>query len=197
VYFLEKGIIFGREIGWRNKSFTNQTFDSIDPKQLIGKIPHKSNARPVCKPLIPRLQNFGATATDSQLGKEGLENEDGSKNGVGQSLADLDTAFTAIFTVELLVNMFARWWKEFFTDSWCLFDFFIVSMSLVSLGPINVPTGVLRCLRALRVLRLFARIRAVRQILDAVSQSIIPVFNSFLIMLIVTCICEWNQTFDI
>ena len=28
---------------------------------------------------------------------------------------------------------------QFWTDPWCLFDFFIVSMSLISLGPINLP----------------------------------------------------------
>ncbi len=28
---------------------------------------------------------------------------------------------------------------QFFTDSWCLFDLFIVSMSLISLGPIDLP----------------------------------------------------------
>jgi hypothetical protein len=65
------------------------------------------------------LQNFAATATDAQLGPEGLENEDGSKNSLGKSLQDLDSAFTAIFTIELLVNLFSHWWREFFSDTWC------------------------------------------------------------------------------
>ncbi len=53
---------------------------------------------------------------------------------------------------------------QFFTDGWCLFDLFIVTMSLISLGPIDLPSSILRCLRAFRVLRLFARIKAVRQV---------------------------------
>jgi hypothetical protein len=28
---------------------------------------------------------------------------------------------------------------QFFTDGWCLFDLFIVSMSLISLGPVDLP----------------------------------------------------------
>ncbi len=33
---------------------------------------------------------------------------------------------------------------QFFTDTWCLFDLFIVSMSLISLGPVDLPA---RCRR--------------------------------------------------
>mmetsp|Transcript_52361 Transcript_52361/g.109235 ORF Transcript_52361/g.109235 Transcript_52361/m.109235 type:complete len:514 (-) Transcript_52361:54-1595(-) len=134
------------------------------------------------------VANFAATATDAQLGPAGLDNSDGSKNGVGLFLQDLDSAFTAIFTVELLINMFAHWFMPFFSDMWCMFDLFIVSMSLISLGPVDLPASILRCLRAFRVLRLFARIKAVRQIISALSQSIVPVMNSFLIMGICTCI---------
>jgi hypothetical protein len=54
-------------------------------------------------------QNFAATATDSQLGPAGLNNPDGSRNGLGLFLQNLDLSFTAIFTAELLVNMFAHW----------------------------------------------------------------------------------------
>ncbi len=54
-------------------------------------------------------QNFAATATDSQLGPAGLQNPDGTRNGLGLFLQNLDLSFTAIFTAELLVNMFAHW----------------------------------------------------------------------------------------
>ncbi len=54
-------------------------------------------------------QNFAATATDSQLGPAGLTNPDGSRNDLGLFLQNLDLSFTAIFTAELLVNMFAHW----------------------------------------------------------------------------------------
>jgi hypothetical protein len=38
----------------------------------------------------------------------------------------------AIFTVELIINMYAHLLWEFLTDGWSLFDFFIVTISLVS-----------------------------------------------------------------
>jgi hypothetical protein len=58
------------------------------------------------------IVNFAATATDAQLGPMGLQNADGSKNGIGQFLVNLDMSFTAIFTMELLINMFAHWFWE-------------------------------------------------------------------------------------
>ena len=38
------------------------------------------------------------------------------------------------------------------------FDFIVVSLSLVALGPLNVPVAVIRSMRALRIARLFRRI---------------------------------------
>jgi hypothetical protein len=40
------------------------------------------------------------------------------------------------------------------------------------------------------VLRLFGRFRSLKRILAALSASIIPVLNAFLIMLIVAMICD-------
>jgi hypothetical protein len=68
-----------------------------------------------------------------------------------------------------------------------VFDLVVVSLSLVALGPIDLPISMLR---ALRVLRLFGRFRALRKILAALSASIIPMFNAFFIMLIVSMICK-------
>ena len=69
-----------------------------------------------------------------------------------------------------------------------MFDLGIVTVSLVSLGPINLPTNVMRAMRAFRVVRLFGRLRSLREIITALSISIIPVTNAFLILLLVTCI---------
>ena len=43
-------------------------------------------------------------------------------------------------------------------------DTFIVGMSLMSLIVTNEPTGIVRVLRALRVIRLFGRIRSLRKV---------------------------------
>ena len=70
-----------------------------------------------------------------------------------------------------------------------LFDAFVVAMSLVSLLLANTSTGIVRVMRALRVLRLFGRFRSLRKILSAVATAIVPVFNTFIIMFIIACIC--------
>ena len=56
----------------------------------------------------------------------------------------VNTFFTAIFTVELLVNMYAHWFRAFFFNGWNLFDMFSVSVSLLALlSPIDIST--VRC----------------------------------------------------
>ena len=68
-----------------------------------------------------------------------------------------------------------------------MFDLLVVSISLVSLIFGDMP-GVksLRILRAFRVMRLFGRLQSLRQIIAALTQSIIPVLNAFLIMMLIT-----------
>jgi hypothetical protein len=49
--------------------------------------------------------------------------------------------------------MAANLWERFAGDFWCRFDLFIVGMSLLSLGSIPIPSGIIRLLRAFRVIR--------------------------------------------
>jgi hypothetical protein len=116
-----------------------------------------------------------------------LFNPDGSPTNIKLYLDNSNLVLTVIFTIELLINMYANWMVEFFTNSWAVFDLVVVSLSLVALGPLDLPISMLR---ALRVLRLFGRFRALRKILAALSASIIPMFNAFFIMLIVSMICK-------
>ena len=116
-----------------------------------------------------------------------LANDDGSPNNVKIFLDNLNFVLTIIFIVELLTNMYSHWLVEFVTNSWAMFDLIVVTLSLVTLGPLNLPISVLR---ALRVLRLFGRFQALKKILAALSASIIPMLNAFFIMLIVSMICE-------
>jgi hypothetical protein len=76
---------------------------------------------------------------------------------------------------------------DFISSGWCMFDLLVVSISLVSMIFGNMP-GVksLRILRAFRVMRLFGRLQSLRQIIAALTQSIIPVLNAFLIMMLIT-----------
>ncbi len=127
--------------------------------------------------------------TGSQKNNE-LTNEDGSLNSDGLILDAVDTFFTSIFTVELLINMFANWFKRFVLDGWNQLDFIVVSLSLVALGPVSMPINVIRVMRAFRVIRLFGRLKSLKNIVGALTSSILPVMNAFLILLIVASICE-------
>jgi hypothetical protein len=94
--------------------------------------------------------------------------------------------FTVVFTIELLINLFCHWFREFASNSWSLFDALVVFMSLVVLGPLDFPISILR---ALRVVRLFGRLESSKKILAALSASLLPMCNAFFIMLIVAMIC--------
>jgi hypothetical protein len=104
-----------------------------------------------------------------------------------QLLDTMNIVFTVIFSIELAINLFSYSFREFISSRWSVFDFCVVILSLVSLGPLDMPVNILR---ALRVVRLFGRLKAVKKILEALSASIVPMLNAFFIMLIVAMICK-------
>jgi hypothetical protein len=98
--------------------------------------------------------------------------------------------FTAVFTVELAINLFAHWLKPFLCNPWSLLDAFVVLMSLAALiPPVEIPITVLRLMRAFRVIRLFGRLKALKKMISALSASIFPMLNAFLILFIIASIC--------
>jgi hypothetical protein len=106
-----------------------------------------------------------------------------------QIFEKMDLFFTYTFTVELAVNLAANLFWPFVTDGWAVFDFIVVAVSLVSLGVGDVPgMSTLRLMRAFRVMRLFGRLESLRQIITALTASLIPVSNALLIMLLITSI---------
>ena len=101
----------------------------------------------------------------------------------------MDLAFTYIFIVELAINLSANWFWKFVTDGWCIFDFIVVGVGIVGLIAGDIPgMSTLRLMRAFRVMRLFGRLESLRQIIEALTSSLIPVGNALLIMLLVTSI---------
>lgn len=101
----------------------------------------------------------------------------------------MEYSFTIIFLVELVINMYGHWFSEFWSSGWNVFDFFIVSISiLVVFGP-NLPgLTVLRLFRAFRVFRLFNRIQALAQIVKATEMALPGVFGAFFMLLLVISI---------
>lgn len=101
----------------------------------------------------------------------------------------VDLFFIIIFVVELVLNMTAHWFWEFWSEKANWADFFIVLVSVVGL----FTTGgsaftVIRIMRVFRVLRVGNRLASVRLIIKALAAAVVPVANAFFIMLIATSI---------
>ena len=132
------------------------------------------------------VANFITNAYEAQMyGKLGTKD---NPTPALEVLNLLDLIFTAIFVAELLLNLHGHLFIEFVTNAWSIFDFLVVAVSLVTLfssDDSQVPITVFRLLRAFRVLRLFGRLKAIKKIINALSASLIPVANAFMILGIV------------
>ncbi len=115
---------------------------------------------------------------------------DGSFTDFGLVLDRMDIFFTCIFTAELLLNAYAHWFRPFVTNQYNLIDCVVIGLSVVSLGPIDIPVSILRVVRAFRVIRIFGRLSNLKNIIAALSASLIPVFNAFLLVILFMSICE-------
>jgi hypothetical protein len=136
-------------------------------------------------------QNFMSTIMEAQYGRL-LELQDGSSTLLGAMVDRLNLFFTAYFALELILNAYAHWIRDFISSGWNHLDVFIVMMSLIDLSPegILIPDWFVKLVRALRVIRLFGRISALKKMAAAVTASIFPMMNAFVILLIVLSICE-------
>uniref|UniRef100_H2YKP0 Sodium channel protein n=1 Tax=Ciona savignyi TaxID=51511 RepID=H2YKP0_CIOSA len=137
-------------------------------------------------------------------------------------LSIFDRFFTAIFVIEMLMKWVGFGFRKYFTNGWCLLDFFIVVVSLISLsleivalqqqGKSNTDLSslrVLRSLRAFRPLRAMSRFEGIKVVTDALFRSIPAILNVFVICLIFWLIfaimgvnlfagkmasCKWKET---
>jgi voltage-gated sodium channel len=101
----------------------------------------------------------------------------------------IDLFFIVFFTVELVMNIGAHWFFEFWEDRANWLDTGVVLISLVGL---TMQGGgaftVIRIMRVLRVVRVFKRIASVRLIVTALGAAVVPVSNAFFIMILATTI---------
>jgi voltage-dependent calcium channel L type alpha-1D len=84
---------------------------------------------------------------------------------INTAISQSDVAFTILFTVEFVLKLIA-FGVSYFMDQWNNFDFFIVIISWVSLGP-NIPA--VKVLRTLRVLRPLKSIKSYPALADMVN----------------------------
>jgi hypothetical protein len=133
------------------------------------------------------------SALEAQLGGD-VENDDGSLTEIGRQIDLGNTIITLLFAVELLINLYAHWWRDFFTSSTNVWDLVVVGLSVASLGPLEtaMPLTMLRLfrvVRTLRVLKLFVRLPELKKIISALTHSIVPMLNAFLIVLVTMAMC--------
>lgn len=105
----------------------------------------------------------------------------------------LDTIFTIIFSLEMVMKWLAFGIKRYFGNIWSWLDFFIVLVSFVNLMASIFGSGkiqalktmrTLRAMRGLRPLRALQRFQGMRVVVNALIQAIPSIFNVLLVCLI-------------
>ena len=141
---------------------------------------------------LSTLQNFVTSVLDAQY-SAALTKQDGSLTSLGRLDATVNSLFTFAFATELLFNIFANFSKRFFRNGWNWFDVIIVLVSLAGQGLSSFPDWLVKLMRAFRVIRLFGRVKALKTMITAVTASIVPMMNAFVILIILLCICACRR----
>jgi len=101
-----------------------------------------------------------------------------------------DYSITVFFTIEILIRIFAeRSLINFFKDGWNVFDFLIVSISLIPIGGAE-SIFVARLLRIVRILRIITVVPTFRHIIDSLIKTIPRV--GFIALLMFIFIYIWG-----
>ncbi len=109
----------------------------------------------------------------------GLETSKEFMSGdIGPYLLALDKAIIIIFVIEIILRIYVHR-LSFFKDPWSLFDFFVVSISII---PTSGDLAILRVLRVLRLFRLITVIPQMRRIVGALL-AVIPGIGSISMIL--------------
>jgi len=99
----------------------------------------------------------------------------------GPVLIGLDQAILSIFVVEIALRLVAHG-PRFFRDPWSVFDFLVISISLV---PAAGPFAVLRALRVLRVLRMLTLAPNMRRVVGGLLRAVPGLASVFAVMAII------------
>ncbi|CAJ1362978.1 unnamed protein product [Effrenium voratum] len=102
----------------------------------------------------------------------------------------VDMFFNIMFSIELVWNMYAFWFRRFWKSAWNVFDFVVVSIGLLNMTkvPLPGPLSLLRMMRAFRVFRLFKRVESLNAIIVSLARSVPGVSNAGVFLLLVMCI---------
>lgn len=98
----------------------------------------------------------------------GLETSPAVMESSGSFIHFFDRFVIAVFTIEILLRIYVHR-VQFFKDPWSLFDFFVVTISLV---PTSAGFEIFRVLRVLRLFRLVTVVPQMRKIVMALLGTI-------------------------
>ena len=108
----------------------------------------------------------------------GMETSDAIMGSIGPFLHMLDRLILAVFVVEVILRLIADF-KGFWRNPWRIFDFVIVTISLI---PATGALSAMRAFRILRVLRLVSQVRAMRRVVTGLL-SALPGMGSIVLLL--------------
>ncbi|KAM9163518.1 sodium channel protein type 5 subunit alpha-like [Pangshura tecta] len=106
-----------------------------------------------------------------------------------------DMIFAYIFLLEMFLKWLAYGFQKYFTNFWCLLDFFTVCVSFISVSNQEVLKGAelyasqniksFRTLQALRPLRALSRLEGIKVVVHALVGAIPSIMNVMLVCLVV------------
>eukprot|EP00301_Raphidiophrys_heterophryoidea_P001864 c10881_g1_i1.p1 GENE.c10881_g1_i1~~c10881_g1_i1.p1 ORF type:complete len:446 (-),score=82.53 c10881_g1_i1:255-1592(-) len=164
-----------------SKGYQSRKESPPEPESFI--LPHQEKVRRYYESSFTQagaavliFSNFIVSAARAQVSAN-------MSHATSKRFDSLEVFFAIIFTVELVWNMYGFWFAAFWKNAWNIFDFVIVTISVLSLILSNLPgIAVLRLFRAFRVFRLSRRIRSLKQIVEGVIASMPGVANAFVIL---------------
>jgi len=148
----------------------------------VRKVYRSSPFQLVASTLI--MMNFAFTIAEAQLNKQLLD-QNRVPTPLGEIFDCFDIFFLCCFSVELALNLVGHWFWPFIRDRYNIVDLLVILLSMIALGPWGLPMSVIRLIRSFRVVRLLSRFKALREIISALLESIIPVANAFTILLLI------------
>ena len=111
----------------------------------------------------------------------GLETEKRIMDAAGPALIMIDRIILTAFALEVLAKLWV-YRLAFFKNPWRIFDFLVVSISLI---PATDNLSVLRALRVLRVLRLVSAFPSLRKVVGGLAAALPGMGSIMMLMLLV------------
>jgi len=152
----------------------------------------------VCMYMYTRARTHTHTHTQE------VETKPAEDSEFNNALNTLDLVFTVFYVIELALNLFVNWWRPFFSNGWSVFDGLCVLSSVIGAllseyGDGKIDLSVIRSIRIFKIVRIFSRLKALQRIVSAITTTLYPLLNTFIIFVVVVSIysvlaCQVDKT---